>query len=35
MVFEEIGQKKKLLKCGVGEKCLAFHGKNTVQMIEY
>jgi len=21
--------------CGVGEKCLAFHGKNTVQMIQY
>jgi len=24
-----------LLKCGAGEKCLAFHGKNTVQMIQY
>ena len=30
MDFEEIGQKQKLLKCGAGENCLAFHGKNTV-----
>jgi len=37
MDFEEIGQKqnRSFWNVVLEKKCLAFHGKNTVQMIQY